>query len=330
MIEDFKSLHESLENADDLLQLSIHNKKSIFHGMIGSSPIMQKMFSLLKITAEDYSTVLIIGDPGTGKQLAAESIHHLSYRKNYHFISLDCSNIPLELLESELHEQFKKAQKGTLFLNKITEMSSRAQVKLFEIFSTKKIQEMKEEFDVRMIIASKKKSKIISDQKKETKDLFDLFQGTSLYLPSLSERQDDLLMLISYFLKKYSKKDLDYSLVFDKEIIEIFFQYQWPNNIKELETVIKRLLILKKKERITVEDLPQKLLEGTQYFQNKRSELILLRDEGIDLKKFLSDIENSLILQALKKTNGNKNQASKLLNINRTTLIEKIKHKRLC
>lgn len=160
-------------------------------------------------------------------------------------------------------------------------------------------------------------------------DLFYRLNVIPIKIPSLCERREDIPLLISYFLQRFVSADGRNSIEFDDECLEMLMGYDWPGNVRELENLIERLVILRGGSIIKPNDLPIKILQNNPTYVKKYDSVIQLSNEGLDLKKTLSDIEDSLIAQALEMTSGNKNQASKLLTMNRTTLIEKMKKKGL-
>lgn len=322
------------------------SSEDIFCGMIGRSKKMQSVFSRIEKVAASASTVLINGPSGTGKELVANALHSMSVRKDAPLVSVNCGAIPNELLESELfgHEKgaftgavsdrkgrFELANGGTLFLDEIGDMPLLLQVKLLRVLQNKVIERVGSSqsipIDVRIITATHRdlEKEVMNGNFRE--DLFYRLNVIPLKIPALRERREDIPLLISYFLSRFVSADGRNKVEFDNEVIEILMSYDWPGNVRELENLIERLVILKGGSTITVSDLPAKFLVGRP--KAIAEHLIDLPDSGIDLKDTLSMIEESLISQALERTNGNKNQASKLLLINRTTLIEKMKKKGL-
>ena len=160
-------------------------------------------------------------------------------------------------------------------------------------------------------------------------DLFYRLNVIPVRLPALKERREDIPLLISYFLSRFVSADGRNAIKFNDQVLEILMSYEWPGNVRELENLIERLVILKGGGTIEVEDLPPKVLALTNHKLIQFEEVVSLPDEGLNLKGFLNQVEESLIKQALERTSGNKNQASKLLQMNRTTLIEKMKKRNL-
>ena len=202
------------------------------------------------------------------------------------------------------------------------------QVKLLRVLQNRVIERVGSTetapIDVRIITATHRdlEQAVIAGDFRE--DLYYRLNVIPIKVPALSKRREDIPLLISYFLSRFVSADLRNNIEFDAEALEVLVKYDWPGNVRELENLIERLVILKGGSTIIPEDLPPKFLLNSQ-FENDARDLIQLPEDGMDLKKILSGIEESLIMQALDKTGGNKNQASKLLHLNRTTLIEKMK-----
>jgi two-component system, NtrC family, response regulator PilR len=349
-------LGKKLSFEDQLTHLTTQNSRTIkieeakdtdfFCGIIGRSQKMKNVFERIQKVANSDTTVLINGPSGTGKELVSEAIHRLSKRSQYPRISVNCGAIPSELLESELfgHEKgaftgaiserkgrFELAQKGTLFLDEIGDMPLLLQVKLLRVLQNKEIERVGGNFpipiDTRIVTATHRNLEKCVKNGDFREDLYYRLNVIPLYVPALCERKEDIPILISYFCKKFSSADGRNKIDFHHDTLELFMDYEWPGNVRELENLMERLIILRGGSLIKPSDLPDKFLINFKKKSRDSKEFIKLTDKGIDLKKVLGDIEDSLINQALKITNGNKNQASRLLSLNRTTLIEKMKKK---
>lgn len=321
--------------------------EDMFCGMIGRSPQMKQVFERIQKVAASDSTVLVNGPSGTGKELVANAIHTLSTRETGPMVSVNCGAIPGELLESELfgHEKgsftgaissrkgrFELANQGTIFLDEIGDMPLLLQVKLLRVLQNRTIERVgatvTTPIDVRIVTATHRDLEKRVQEGDFREDLFYRLNVIPIRIPALKERREDIPLLISHFLGRFVSADGRNRVDFDDEALEILMTYDWPGNVRELENLIERLVILKGGGVVTARDLPGKFLEGRPT-NVSASSLITLPDDGIDLKQLLSEIEDSLIAQALERTDGNKNQASKLLKVNRTTLIEKMKKKGL-
>lgn len=350
--EDFKSASRVARNKpkikNKLFKIELPTEEDMFCGMIGRSQKMKQVFETIQKVAESGSTVFINGPSGTGKELIANAIHSLSLRKSNNMVSVNCGAIPGELLESELfgHEKgaftgaissrkgrFELADKGSIFLDEIGDMPLLLQVKLLRVLQARVIERVGSTcvtpVDVRIITATHRDLDKHVEEGNFREDLYYRLNVIPIKVPSLCERREDIPLLISYFLSRFVSADGRNNIEFDDEALELLLSYDWPGNVRELENLMERLVILRGGSVIRATDLPIKLLERAPHYMKSYDSLITLPDTGIDLKQTLSNIEDSLILQALEHTSGNKNQASKLLSMNRTTLIEKMKKKQL-
>lgn len=320
----------------------------LFEGMIGRSKIMRDVFERIEKVAKTDSTILITGPSGTGKELVASAIHKLSSRSNKNRVSVNCGAIPSELLESELfghvrgaftgaisnrRGRFEIAQGGTIFLDEIGDMPSLLQVKLLRVLQERQIEPVGSNdninIDVRVIAATHRDLEKSVQDGKFREDLFYRLNVIPIKMPALKERRSDIPLLISHFLDRFVSADRSNEISFSPLAMDLLLGYDWPGNVRELENVIERLVILRGGNEILPEDLPAKIFRSNPLATHQYKTLFELPEVGVDLKQILSDIEDSLILQAMNRTQGNKNQASKLLTLNRTTLIEKMKKKNL-
>lgn len=330
------------------LKIEAPSEKDIFCGMIGRSKAMKQVFERVAKVASSDSTVLITGPSGTGKELVATAIHKMSHRNQRNQISINCGAIPADLLESELFGhmkgsftgaiadrkgRFELADGGTLFLDEIGDMPEMLQVKLLRVLQTKKIEPVGGTFlknvDTRIIAATHQDLDHLTEQNKFREDLYYRLNVIPIKIPALSERKEDIPILISYFLSKFVSVDSSNAIEFSPDTFDMIMRYDWPGNVRELENLIERLVILRGGHLVKPEDLPHKIFQHQTITGPKHNNLLELPEQGVNIKDLLSEIEDSLILQALSRTSGNKNKASKLLKLNRTTLIEKIKKKNL-
>ncbi len=308
------------------------NGQDFLKGFIGTSSAMQEIFAMIKKVAIVNCNVLLQGESGTGKELVARSIHRLSPRKNRPFISFNCGGFTEELICNELfgHEKgaftgasvtkiglIESADGGTLFLDEIGEMPPSMQVRLLHVIQEKQILRVggntPVNLDIRLIAASNKDIKKATGDGSFREDLFYRLNVVTLRLPRLYERKDDISMLISYFIEKYSQP-------FEKKIrrisshaLEILMHYNFPGNVRELENIIQRSVALAESEVIRIGDLPPDL---------QKLEFNTLEGEGL---LALEEMEKLHIAKVLDKTDYNKSLSSKILDLPRTTLWRKMK-----
>jgi DNA-binding NtrC family response regulator len=308
------------------------NGQEVMKGFIGTSSAMQEIFAMIKKVAIVNCNVLLQGESGTGKELVARSIHRLSPRKNRPFISFNCGGFTEELICNELfgHEKgaftgasitkiglIESAAGGTLFLDEIGAMPLSMQVKLLHVIQEKQILRVggnkPVHLDIRLIAASNKDIKKATAEGSFREDLFYRLNVVTLRLPRLRERKDDIPMLISFFIEKYSRP-------FEKKIrgisphaLEILMHYNFPGNVRELENIIQRSVALAESDVIRINDLPPDL---------QKLEFNTLEGEGL---LALEELEKLHIAKVLDKTDYNKSLSSKILNLPRTTLWRKMK-----
>ncbi|OIQ16864.1 MAG: hypothetical protein BM556_14315 [Bacteriovorax sp. MedPE-SWde] len=330
------------------IKLITPREDDFFCGMIGRSKAMKKIFERIRKVASSNSTVLIGGPSGTGKELVAQAIHKISSRVEENLVTVNCGAIPSDLLESELfgHEKgaftgaistrmgrFEVANRGTIFLDEIGDMPLLLQVKLLRVLQNREIERVGStspiSVDVRIVTATHRDLDKSVAEGDFREDLYYRLNVIPIKIPALKDRREDIPLLISYFLSRFVSADGRNSIDFQDETLEILTNYEWPGNVRELENLIERLVILKGGSTIRPEDLPPKILALSNHSVINTDDLYQLPDDGLNLKKFMTTVEESLIKQALDKTKGNKNQASKLLQMNRTTLIEKMKKRNI-
>ena len=316
---------------------------------------MQKLYKMIQRVASSSSTVLIQGESGTGKELIARAIHHQSPRREQPLIPVNCGAIPEDLLESELFGhvrgaftgaahtrtgRFELANNGTLFLDEIGDMSPKLQVKMLRVLQEKVVEPVGSvksvKVDVRVIAATHKNLEKEVAEGRFREDLFYRLNVVPLHVPPLRERGSDITLLVDYFLKRFIETQGCNAVTISPEIFGYFNAYRWPGNVRELENLVERLTILADGE-VNMEDLPEKILEasdgfaagGQPSFSVPEFDMSVALGEGIDFNNEVASFENQLILSALDSTGWNKNKAAQLLNLNRTTLVEKIKKKGL-
>ncbi len=316
----------------------------LFPEIICQSPEMFEVLHTVAKVAASQSSVLLLGASGTGKELIAAAIHRLSRRINENFIALNCSAIPESLLEAELfgYEKgaftgaekqrlglFAMANHGTMFLDEISEMPLLLQAKLLRVLQEKKFlplgAQKTSEANVRIIAATNcDLFQAVQDQRFRL-DLFYRLNVLPITLPALKERRGDILLLIEHFLQKGLTAYPEYRpCFFDAECLALLAHYDWPGNVRELQNLVERCIIMGGGGELSKENLPREIRGFSQ-----QASSCPLPEKGLDLNKLVHDLENSLIQQALERCNYNKNLAAKLLGLNRTTLVERIKKRGL-
>ena len=315
--------------------------------LVGNSFKMRAVKTLINKLADSSSTVLITGESGTGKELAARAIHGLSPRSAELFVPVHCGAIPEELLESELFGhvrgaftgainsrlgRFQLANGGTLFLDEIGEMSPKLQVKLLRVLQERKFEPVGSDravqVDVRVVAATNRDLHIAVREGKFREDLFYRLNVLPLHLPSLREREGDIPLLVHYFLEMHGRRKGKSLTQVDEQAMAVVEQYRWPGNVREVENLVERLIVLNEDGIIRVGDLPDYIVHNTVLSQPTTAN-VSLPATGVDLDGFLENIENGFIQQALQRSRGNKTLAAALLKLNRTTFIERLRKKGL-
>ncbi len=338
--------HLALQEENIYLKQQLKAKYK-FENIVGTSDKMQKIFSLIDKVASTDSTVLILGESGTGKELVARALHFNSTRSANPFVPVNCGAIPEELLESELfgHEKgaftgafrarigrFELASSGSIFLDEVSEMSPNLQVKLLRVIQEREFERVggvkSIRADVRIIAATNRDLEEEVAQGRFREDLYYRLNVIPLHLPPLRDRIEDIPLLTKHFLDKYRTGKSPKKVDFGKKAMSALMRYRWPGNVRELENLVERMVVLCDAPVIEAEDLPEKILAGAMP-ATSTVPLIDLPEAGIDLSTAVNDFERNIIIQALNKSNWVKNRAAKLLHVNRTTLVEKIKKQKL-
>ncbi len=339
--------HQALQSKSFRSKPCIKNR-ALLNNIIGESEKMLSLFEMIEKVATSDSTVLIQGESGTGKELVARAIHDLSNRSDKNFVALNCAAIPDELLESELFGhvkgsftgavatrvgRFEMADKGTLFLDEIGDMKANLQVKLLRVLQSRELEPVgstrSKKVDVRIIAATNQNLDHMVASKEFREDLYYRLSVIPIMLPPLRERGADIPLLLNSFLEKFNRSKQRKVQGFDKQVMEILGSYDWPGNVRELENLVERLVIIKGSGVINIHDLPEKYRGGRSTPAVHGEHMINLPDDGFCLNSAVEEFENRLILQALERSGGNKKEAAELLNLKRTTLIEKLKKKKL-
>jgi transcriptional regulator with PAS, ATPase and Fis domain len=297
---------------------------------------MAKIFDLVEAVADSTTTVLMTGPSGTGKSMLARAIHHRSSRHNKPFIEVSCGALPETLLESELfghvkgaftgavnnkEGKFLAANGGTIFLDEISNASAALQIKLLRVLQDRQFEPVgsnkTETIDTRIILATNKDLKEEVRQGRFREDLYYRINVVTIELPALCERVGDVPLLAKHFLQIYCAQHGRKKGGITDETLEYLERYTWPGNIRELENVIERAVLLSKDNFIGLDDLPDTVKirtpEKTAY-------------KSMSLKQALTEPEKNIIRRALEANHWNRQETAKALQINRTTLFKKMKH----
>jgi DNA-binding NtrC family response regulator len=313
-----------------------------FEGIIGKSPAMAKLFQLLETVASTNSTILVTGETGTGKEVVARAIHHNSPRRMHRFVALNCSAIPETLLEAELFGhvrgaftgavgnrvgRLEQAHKGTLFLDEVGTMSAALQMKLLRVLQEREFERVGDshstKVDVRVIAATNSdlQRMVVGGQFRE--DLYYRLNVIPVQLPPLRDRKEDIPLLVQHFLEKLPATAGRALVTVSQQAVRRLMAYTWPGNVRQLENAVERAVAFSSgRSQIDVADLP---LEVQNADEPSMASAVTLPENGLDLGAFIANIERDLIERSLERTGGNKGRAARLLNLKRTTLVEKLK-----
>ena len=346
----FDALLHVLESAVEQRRLKSENaylrsqleERYRIDGLVGRSRVMRDLSQLLETVASTSSTVLITGETGTGKELAARAIHHNSPRRSNRFVALNCSAIPETLLEAELfghargaftgavgtrQGRLEQAHKGTLFLDEVGTMSPALQAKLLRVLQEREFERVGDshtiKIDVRVIAATHSDlAKMVADGTFR-EDLFYRLNVLPVQLPPLRDRRDDIPLLVQHFLQRLAADNGRGAMTVSQDAMRRLMAYRWPGNVRQLENVVERAMAFSQgRSHIDVQDLPPEIQNQTGIVEGADT---WLPEDGIDFESYIERIERSLIQRSLERTRGNKRQAARLLNLKRTTLIEKLK-----
>jgi transcriptional regulator with PAS, ATPase and Fis domain len=306
---------------------------------------MQKIKALIGKIGPTDSAVLIRGETGTGKELVAKAIHNSSPRRSRRFIPINCASIPETLIESELfgYERgaftgatqtklglIELANGGTLFLDEIGDLPMHLQAKLLRVLQEREIQRVGGvrfiPIDVRLIAATNQDLQLAMEKGAFRQDLFYRLNVINILLPPLRDRGDDVKLLINYFLDQYGQKMKKKNLKIELEAMEAMENYRWQGNVRELENIIERIVVLLEGDKISVEDLPSDILQDSDGAASARP-----RQKGdvydkanIDYREARQQFETDYIADLLQKTHGNVTEAARLSGISRRNLYEKV------
>jgi transcriptional regulator with PAS, ATPase and Fis domain len=327
---------ETFIDISEIKNLSEHlDERFKYENIVGKNKEIKQIINVLESVSQTDSSVLITGESGTGKELAARAIHLNSHRRTGPFTAVNCSAFAESLIESELfgHEKgaftgaikskvgrFELANGGTLFLDEIGDLSITVQTKLLRVLETREIERVGSnkpiKIDTRIIAATNKNLEREIEAGRFREDLYYRINVMNIQLPPLRERKDDLPILVNHFIEKFNSKFERNIKHFSSSAFDILMDYNWPGNIRELENVIEHCFVLCDSDIIQIEHLPKRLRE-------REFNTI----QGSDTNNFnhIKDAERNIIINTLKKHNGNRSKTAEELNIHPTTLWRKMK-----
>jgi PAS domain S-box-containing protein len=302
--------------------------KNGFQGIVGSSPVMQKIYQVIQKAAMSDAPVIIYGESGTGKELVARAIHLTGRRKEAPFVQLNCAALNEALLESELfghikgaftgayrHRigRFEAAHEGDLFLDEIADIPLTTQVKLLRVLETKQFERVGDHrpisVDVRIITATNKDLQEMIDSKRFREDLFFRINVIPIHLPPLRERLEDVPLLVNAFVERLRERTGKRITGLSPEAMERFMSYSWPGNVREMRSVLEYAFVIAEKGTIGLEQLPHPLVsEPSRRLSNSKE-----------------PEEKVALIEALRKSNGNQSEAARILGVNRVTVWNRMK-----
>ena len=344
--------HQSLEQTVESYKKTVENykkkllKRTQYHSLIGSSPPMQVLYQIINNAASSKATVFITGESGTGKELCADAIHKESPRKNKPFIAINCAAIPKELMESEIFGHVKgaftsaiserkgaalTANYGTLFLDEICEMSLDLQSKLLRFVQTGTVQPVGstqlKKVDVRFICATNRDPLIEVQKGRFREDLYYRLHVIPILLPPLRGREDDILLIAKHFLTKYTQEEKKSFTDFSQETETVLLSYHWPGNVRQLQNVIRNIVVLNNGQQVTLDMLPAPLNHfNSKPAQGRRTRTKLSSPSMADIVseiRPLWQVEKETIEYAVRLCQNNISKAAALLEISASTIYRK-------
>ena len=327
---------ETFIDISEIKNLSEHlDERFKYENIVGKNKEIKQIINVLESVSQTDSSVLITGESGTGKELAARAIHLNSHRRTGPFTAVNCSAFAESLIESELfgHEKgaftgaikskvgrFELANGGTLFLDEIGDLSITVQTKLLRVLETREIERVGSnkpiKIDTRIIAATNKNLEREIEAGRFREDLYYRINVMNIQLPPLRERKDDLPILVNHFIEKFNSKFERNIKHFSSSAFDILMDYNWPGNIRELENVIEHCFVLCDSDIIQIEHLPKRLRER---------EFNTIQSSDANNFNHIKDAERNIIINTLKKHNGNRSKTAEELNIHPTTLWRKMK-----
>ena len=334
-----------LRSENAYLRAQLEERYRFDQGVIGKSPAMTRLFQLLETVATTNSTILINGETGSGKEVVARAIHQHSPRRMQRFVALNCSAIPETLLEAELfghvrgaftgavgsrQGRLEQAHKGTLFLDEVGTMSSALQMKLLRVLQEREFERIGDthttKVDVRVIAATNSDLRRMVADGAFREDLYYRLNVIPVQIPPLRDRKEDIPLLVQHFLDKFRPDaggGLRSPITVSQQAMRHLMQYHWPGNVRQLEHALERAIAFTAgRSQIDVPDLPPEIQQAQDVMPTAT---IALPENGLDLAEYMDRIEKELIQLSLERTGGNKGKAARLLNLKRTTLVEKLK-----
>ena len=332
-------------------QSTLSSRKSVrdryqMEQFVGTSEPIRQVHEFVTKVADHGSTVLIQGESGTGKELVARMLHFNSARKDRPLIPVNCGAIPENLLESELfgHEKgaftgavqtrigrFESAHGGTIFLDEIGELSLGLQVKLLRVLQERSFERVGGsktiDVDVRVVAATNQDLEEAVRQKRFREDLYYRLNVIPVTIPPLRERRSNIPQLVNHFLAKLNHGKPTAMTDCTPDAMARLMEYHWPGNIRELENMVERVAIMSRSGTIEASDLPDRIRRSPVTAEQTAAHFISFSDQGVNLPREIEQLENRLIADALRQANGITSKAAQLLQVNRTTLIEKMKRK---
>lgn len=341
-----KELSRELDIRDNEIQrlkTSLKERYS-FHSLIGKSYLMQNIYDLIEKVSQTDSTVLITGETGTGKELVARAIHYNSHRKDYNLVAVNCAALPETLLESELFGhvkgsftgairdkkgKFELADKGTIFLDEIGELSIPTQVKLLRVLQERQIERVGDErtikVDIRIIAATNRELLELIEKGTFRKDLFYRLNIISIRLPSLKERTEDIPLLVNHFIEKFNTRFKKNITSISSNALRKLMSHSWPGNIRELEGVIEKAVLLEESEAIENIELPADHTATTNLCLPKPLNAGQDISSYDDLQKRLDMLEREYFVTVFQKHHGRIGGIAACTGLNRRTILNKMK-----
>ena len=338
-----------LETAVDQQRLRVENAelraqlrgRFSFDSLVGRDSTMQQLFQTLEMVAPMNSTVLIQGETGTGKELVARTIHHHSPRADQRFVAFNAAAIPEGLVEAELFGhvkgaftgavsarvgRFELAHRGTLFIDEVSSMPLPLQAKLLRALQEREVERVGDskpmKLDIRVIAATNADLRKLVKEGTFREDLFYRLSVIPVTLPPLRARRGDIPLLAQHMIKKSCRENNLQQKPLTQEALRILMAYHWPGNVRQFENAMEHAVAMSlTAAEIGPETLPDEIRKPTETGFNAA---IAIPDEGIDFSSIVSKLERDLIMRCLEKTGGNKRQAARLLNLSRTTFIDKL------